>query len=67
LQQRRTFYGFPSNLDIDRYTVDGELQDYVVALRELDSTGLAGNQQDWINQRLVYTHGNGIVVAPATR
>jgi len=67
LQQRRTFYGFPSNLDIDRYTVDGELQDYVVALRELDSTGLAGNQQDWINQRLVYTHGNGIVVAPANQ
>ncbi len=67
LQQRRTFYGFPSNLDIDRYEVDGELQDYVVALRELDSTGLAGNQQDWINRRLVYTHGNGIVVAPANQ
>jgi uncharacterized membrane protein (UPF0182 family) len=65
LQQRRTFYGFPNNLDIDRYTVDGDLQDYVVALRELDTTGLAGNQTDWINQHLVYTHGNGIVVAPA--
>jgi uncharacterized protein len=67
LQQRRTFYGFPTNLDIDRYTVDGDLQDYVVALRELDSTGLAGNQQDWINRRLVYTHGNGLVVAPANQ
>jgi uncharacterized membrane protein (UPF0182 family) len=67
LQQRRTFYGFPEKLDIDRYEVDGELQDYVVALRELDSTGLAGNQQDWINRRLVYTHGNGLVVAPANR
>jgi uncharacterized membrane protein (UPF0182 family) len=67
LQQRRTFYGFPTNLDIDRYTVDGDLQDYVVALRELDTTGLAGNQTDWINQRLVYTHGNGIVVAPANQ
>jgi uncharacterized protein len=65
LQQRRTFYGFPNNLDIDRYDIDGDLQDYVVALRELDTTGLAGNQTDWINQHLVYTHGNGIVVAPA--
>ena len=67
LQQRRTFFGFPDKLDIDRYQVDGALQDYVVALRELDSSGLAGNQQDWINRRLVYTHGNGIVVAPANR
>ncbi len=66
-QQRRAFYGFPDRLDIDRYQVDGEVQDYVVALRELDQTGLAPAQQDWINQRLVYTHGNGMVVAPANR
>ena len=67
LQQRRTFYGFPDKLDIDRYEVNGEVQDYIVALRELNSAGLAGNQQDWINRRLVYTHGNGIVLAPANK
>jgi uncharacterized membrane protein (UPF0182 family) len=66
-EQRRAFYGFPTNLDIDRYSVDGDMQDYVVALRELDSSGLTGNQTDWINQRLVYTHGNGIVMAPANQ
>ena len=65
LQQRRTFYGFPQKLDIDRYTVNGETQDYIVGLRELNSAGLTGNQTDWINRHLVYTHGNGIVVAPA--
>jgi uncharacterized protein len=65
LQQRRTFYGFPSKLDIDRYTVNGKTQDYIVAARELNSAGLAGNQADWINKHLVYTHGNGLVVAPA--
>ena len=64
-QQRRNFYGFPDNLDIDRYTVNGETQDYVVAARELNSEGLVNNQQDWINRHLVYTHGNGMVVAPA--
>ena len=64
-QQRRNFYGFPDNLDIDRYTVNGETQDYVVAARELNSEGLVNNQQDWINRHLVYTHGNGLVVAPA--
>jgi uncharacterized membrane protein (UPF0182 family) len=64
-QQRRNFYGFPENLDIDRYTVNGKTQDYVVAARELNSEGLVNNQQDWINRHLVYTHGNGMVVAPA--
>lgn len=67
-QQGRTFYGFQDPLDIDRYAADdGTVQDYIVALRELNSQGLAGNQTDWINQRLVYTHGNGIVVAPANQ
>ena len=67
LQQRRQFYGFPSKLDIDRYTVGGKTEDYIVAARELNSNGLTGNQTDWINRRLTYTHGNGIVVAPANR
>jgi uncharacterized membrane protein (UPF0182 family) len=67
LQQRRQFYGFPSKLDIDRYTVGGKTADYIVAARELNSNGLTGNQTDWINRRLTYTHGNGIVVAPANR
>ncbi|QYN36852.1 UPF0182 family protein [Pseudonocardia sp. DSM 110487] len=64
-QQLRAFYGFPSQLDIDRYEVNGQLQDFVVAVRELDTSGLSGNQTEWINQHLVYTHGNGIVTAPA--
>ncbi|MCE3550740.1 UPF0182 family protein [Pseudonocardia sp. RS11V-5] len=67
LQQRRNFYGFPEKLDIDRYTVNGQKQDYVVAARELDSNALVGNQQDWINRHLVYTHGNGFVAAPANQ
>jgi uncharacterized membrane protein (UPF0182 family) len=67
LQQRRTFYGFAPNLDIDRYTVNGKTQDYVVAARELNAAGLTGNQTDWINRHLVYTHGNGFVVAPANQ
>ncbi|MGY1844144.1 UPF0182 family membrane protein [Modestobacter sp. SYSU DS0875] len=64
-QQIRNVYGFPEKLDIDRYTVDGELQDYVVAVRELDQSGLSENQSSWINRHTVYTHGNGFVAAPA--
>ncbi len=68
LRQGRSFYGFSPKLDIDRYTENnGDVQDYIVAARELNAAGLSGNQTDWINQHLVYTHGNGIVVAPADK
>jgi uncharacterized protein len=65
LQQRENFYGFPDKLDIDRYTVNGKTQDYIVAVRELESASLAENQRTWINQHLTFTHGNGFVAAPA--
>jgi uncharacterized membrane protein (UPF0182 family) len=65
LQQRQNFYGFPSQLSIDRYKVDGELRDYVVAVREIDPDRLAGDQANWLNKHLTYTHGNGFVAAPA--
>ncbi|MGR6965821.1 UPF0182 family membrane protein [Geodermatophilus sp. URMC 61] len=64
-QQIRNVYGFPEKLDIDRYTLNGETQDYVVAVRELNSEGLSENQDTWINRHTVYTHGNGFVAAPA--
>jgi uncharacterized membrane protein (UPF0182 family) len=62
---RENFYGFPAKLDIDRYTVGGVTQDYIVAAKEIKTEGLTGNQTSWINKHLVYTHGNGFVVAPA--
>ncbi len=66
-QQLQNFYGFPDPLDIDRYTINGEKQDYIVAARELVPGNLSGNQTDWINQHTVYTHGNGFVASPANR
>jgi uncharacterized membrane protein (UPF0182 family) len=62
---RENFYGFPEKLDIDRYTVDGKTQDYIVAAREIRTELLAENQRNWINQHMVFTHGNGFVAAPA--
>ena len=64
-QQLKNFYGFPNTLNVDRYTVNGQLRDYVVAARELDPQNLSGNQTNWINRHTVYTHGDGIVAAPA--
>nr|VTO96740.1 hypothetical protein BIN_B_01716 [Mycobacterium riyadhense] len=66
-QQLKNFYSFPAQLDIDRYRINGELQDYIVGVRELSPDSLTGNQRDWINRHTVYTHGNGFVAAPANR
>lgn len=66
-QQLRNFYGFPKELAVDRYNVDGQMRDFVVAARELNPNTLDGNQKDWINRHTVYTHGNGFVAAPARK
>lgn len=68
-QQQRilSYYSFPDKLDIDRYGSGAARQDYIVGARELDPSKLTGNQHNWINQHLVYTHGNGFVAAPANQ
>ncbi|MBO0852927.1 MAG: UPF0182 family protein [Nocardia sp.] len=66
-QQLQNFYGFSDPLDIDRYTINGQKQDFVVGARELVPQNLSGNQTDWINKHTVYTHGDGFVAAPANR
>ena len=57
-------YNFADKLDIDRYTISNQLKEYVVGVREMDPQQLTGNQTNWINEHLVYTHGNGFVAAP---
>jgi uncharacterized membrane protein (UPF0182 family) len=65
LQQQRSFYAFPSTLDVDRYSLGGKLTDVVLGARDLDLSGLPAGQRSWINEHLVYTHGYGVVVAQA--
>ena len=62
LEQFRQYYNFSTDLDVDRYTLDGKIQDTVIAARELNQSGL-GNSQSWFNNVLVYTHGYGVVAA----
>lgn len=66
-QQLRNFYGFPDQLAMDRYEVEGKMRDFVVAAREMDPNALRENQRDWINRHTVYTHGNGFIAAQANR
>lgn len=64
LQQIRNYYGFPTNLDVDRYSKDGKDQDTVIGLRELNLNGIPKN--NWINDHFRYTHGYGVVAAEGT-
>ena len=58
----QTFYTFV-NADVDRYTVDGTLRQVLIAARELNQSDLPS--QSWVNRRIVYTHGYGMVVSRA--
>lgn len=62
LEQFRQYYNFPNQLDVDRYDIDGVVQDTVIAVRELNQAGL-GDSQSWYNNVIVYTHGYGVVAA----
>ena len=63
LQGVRSYYQFPDALDVDRYDVDGETVDTVVAVRELRLDGIPAAQRNWVNDHTVYTHGFGLVAA----
>jgi uncharacterized protein len=64
-QQIRSFYDFPEKMDIDRYMINGQLQDFVVGVREINYLKLTGQQTNWQNKHTVFTHGYGFVGAPA--
>jgi uncharacterized protein len=66
-QQVRGFYDFADKLDIDRYQINGKVQDYVVGAREINYKRLNATQSNWQNKHTVYTHGYGFVAAPANR
>ena len=63
LQQVRGYYSVPEVLDVDRYTINGEVRDIVMAVRELETAGLPDEQRNWANLHTVYTHGYGVVAA----
>ncbi len=66
LQGFRGYYRF-YDVDIDRYMIDGEIQQIFLSARELDKEKLDQNAQSWINTKLKYTHGYGLAAAPASR
>jgi uncharacterized membrane protein (UPF0182 family) len=63
LQEIRPFYRV-DRVDTDRYLLDGVPTQVMIAARELEEGG-DGIPADWQNQRLIYTHGYGVVLSPA--
>ncbi|MDO5501584.1 MAG: UPF0182 family protein [Actinomycetia bacterium] len=63
----RPYYAFPDILDVDRYEIEGEVADAVVAVREINLAGVPGEQRNWVNDHTVYTHGYGFVGAYGNR
>ena len=63
LEGQRDYYAFPDTLDVDRYTVDKQTRDAVVAVREINLDGLPDNQRNWLNDHTIYTHGYGFYAA----
>lgn len=70
LQEIRTYYRF-LDVDPDRYRLDGEYRQVMLAARELAYDRLPRDPRDadrqWINEHLQYTHGYGVVMGSVNR
>jgi uncharacterized protein len=63
IQAIRPLYRF-HDVDIDRYMIDGQRRQVMVAARELSPGLLPPTARSWVNQRLQFTHGYGVVMSP---
>src|SRR5690606_15997685 len=62
LQEIRSYYEFYT-VDNDRYMVNGRVRQMMLSAREI-SPDLPGQNVSWVNRRLQFTHGYGIVMSP---
>ena len=67
-QQLRGFVPYYSfnDVDVDRYEIDGDVRQVLIAARELRFSGLQPNSQNWQNEHFTYTHGYGAAVSPVS-
>ena len=64
IQSIRTYYDFES-VDDDRYVVNGELRQVLLAPRELNTASLP--TRTFVNEHLTYTHGMGVALGPSNQ
>jgi uncharacterized membrane protein (UPF0182 family) len=61
VQEIRTYYDFPG-IDIDRYRINGSMREVMLGVREFNVDKLPESSRNWINDKLIYTHGYGITM-----
>jgi hypothetical protein len=62
LQRIRNFYNI-NDVDVDRYSIDGQPTQVNVGVRTINPDGVPGDS--WEAGHLAYTHGYGVVMAPS--
>jgi uncharacterized membrane protein (UPF0182 family) len=65
IQGIRSYYVF-NDIDVDRYSINGEYRQMFIAPREMDSSRLGPEANTWINKHFKYTHGFGLAMAPVS-
>lgn len=66
IQEIRLYYRF-TDVDIDRYRIKDDYRQVMLSARELEYSQVPEQAQNWVNQRLTYTHGYGAVMSPVNR
>ncbi|MBI3654545.1 MAG: UPF0182 family protein [Acidobacteria bacterium] len=61
IQEIRTYYEFKIP-DVDRYQINGQPKQVLIAAREMNVDQLPEQSRNWINQHIVYTHGYGVAM-----
>jgi uncharacterized protein len=62
LQRIRNFYNI-NDVDVDRYSIDGQPTQVNIGVRTINPDGVPGDS--WEAAHLAYTHGYGVVMAPS--
>ncbi len=60
-QEIRLYYKI-GDIDIDRYTINGEKRSVMVAAREMETENLPEANRNFVNEVFKYTHGYGIAM-----
>jgi len=63
LQSIRLYYEF-EDVDVDRYSIEGQQRQVMLSVRELDFSRISESAQNWINKHFQYTHGQGLCMSP---
>src|SRR5439155_11762205 len=64
IQAIRTYYDF-TDVDVDRYIIGCQKRQMMLATREINSEKLPEQSRNWINEKLIYTHGYSLTMNTA--